>query len=106
METKTNIVELLKDCPQGMELDCTMWDNVVLDHIDMKAIYPICIKRMGGRKEYLTKNGCFNFNLGAKCVIFPKGKTTWEGFVPPVQFKDGDILATNLGSVFFLKYTS
>ena len=95
MENKTNIAELLKDCPSGMELDCTMWDNVVLDHIDMKAIYPIYIKRMGGRKENLTKNGCFNFNLGAKCVIFPKGKTTWEGFQRP--FKDGDIVATESG---------
>jgi hypothetical protein len=30
---------------------------------------------------------------GAKCVIFPKGKTTWEGFQRP--FKDGDIVFYN-----------
>jgi hypothetical protein len=47
---------------------------------------------MGGVKEGLTENGYFNFDLGAKCVIFPKGKTTWEGFIPPCKFKDGDIL--------------
>ena len=28
MKNKINIAELLKDCPQGMELDCTTWDNV------------------------------------------------------------------------------
>ena len=33
MENKINIAELLKDCPQGMELDCTMFDNVVFDEV-------------------------------------------------------------------------
>ena len=86
---KINVAELLKDCPMGMELDCTIWDNVVFDHVDMKSDYPIYIKKMGG-EEYLTEEGCFNFDLGAKCVIYPKGKTTWEGFVPPCKFKVGD----------------
>lgn len=89
---KINIAELLKDCPKGMELDCTMWDNVVFDHIDTTSNYPIYIKKMGGELEYLTEDGHFNFDCDAKCVIFPKGKTTWEGFVPPYKFKDGDIL--------------
>lgn len=31
MENKINIVELLKDCPQGMELDCTMYEDVYFD---------------------------------------------------------------------------
>ena len=44
---KINVAELLKDCPKGMELDCTLWDNVVFDHIDMKSDYPIHIKKMG-----------------------------------------------------------
>ena len=59
----------------------------------MESDYPICIKKMGG-EEYLTENGWFNFDLGAKCVIYPKGKTTWKGFVPPCKFKDGDIVYT------------
>ena len=92
MEQKINIAELLKDCPKGMELDCAMWNNVVFDHVDMKSNYPIFIKKMGGEMEFLTEDGCFNFDLGAKCVIFPKNKTTWEGFVPPCGFKDGDII--------------
>ena len=40
----------------------------------------------------MTDYGCYSENDGAKCVIFPKGKTTWEGFVPPCKFKDGDVL--------------
>jgi hypothetical protein len=27
MKDKINIAELLKDCPQGMELDCTMYNT-------------------------------------------------------------------------------
>ena len=92
MENKINIAELLKDCPKGMELDCTIWDNVVFDHIDTTSNYPIYIKKMEGELEYLTEDGHFNFDCDAKCVIFPKGKTTWEGFVPPCKFKTGDVL--------------
>ena len=88
---KLNIAEILKDCPTGMELDCSIWDNVVFDHIDTTSNYPIYIKKMGGELEYLTEDGHFNFDCDAKCVIFPKGKTTWEGFQRP--FKDGDILS-------------
>ena len=27
MNENLNLVEILKDCPKGMELDCTMFDN-------------------------------------------------------------------------------
>ena len=90
MENKINIAELLKDCPKGMELDCVMWDNVVFDRVDEGSYYPIYIKKIGGGEESLTENGCFFANASAKCVIFPKGKTTWEGFVPSCKFKVGD----------------
>jgi hypothetical protein len=40
--------------------------------------------------------------MGAKCVIFPKGKTTWKGFVPPCKFKDGDIISDgNYVAIFY-----
>lgn len=101
---KINIAELLKDCPSDMELDCTMFDNVTFVRVDSsREQFPIEIAISGLRSKYLTKEGCFHDNTllpEAKCVIFPKGKTTWEGFQRP--FKDGDILATDLGSVFFL----
>lgn len=99
---KINIAELLKDCPYGMELDCTMYDNVFLVGVVCGADYPIEIKTKNGFYTRLTKYGQYVILDDAKCVIFPKGKTTWEGFVPPYEFKDGDILATDLGSVFFL----
>ena len=90
---KINIAELLKDCPKGMELDCAMYDNAYFEQVDEKAVYPIVINIGNTNTISLTKEGHWNKFPNAKCVIFPKGKTTWEGFVPPHQFKDGDILS-------------
>lgn len=98
MENKINIVELLKDCPSGMELDCTMYENVYFDKIyDEYCLYQIgCYTINDGVRNSInfTKYGEFNTMRIAKCVIFPKGKTTWGGFVPPCKFKDGDIVYT------------
>ena len=55
MENKINIAKLLKDCPKGMELDCTMYDNARLEQVDEKAVYPIVI-RIG--KTDITIDSC------------------------------------------------
>lgn len=92
MENKINIAELLKDCPQGMELDCAMYDNCTYAGIEDVGYIDILINTPSGRIR-LTKEGCYiRHDDNAKCVIFPKNKTTWEGFVPPCKFKDGDIV--------------
>lgn len=100
MEKKINIAELLKDCPKGMGLNCTMYENVYLDKIDEEEdrLYPIICYIVGGGVKnpiHFTKFGEFSSHINAKCVIFPKGKTTWEGFHRP--FKNGDIVAIDSG---------
>lgn len=90
MMKKINIAELLKDCPSGMELDCTMCDEFVLVGVDNSLMFPIKVKRKDGCLFALTKYGQCCDSDYAKCVIFPKGKTTWEGFQRP--FKDGDVV--------------
>ena len=97
---KINIAELLKDCPKGMELDCAMYEDVYFDYVDELNIIHCYIQH----KTYKTsitfnQHGTPNSDYKSKCVIFPKGKTTWEEFQP---FVDGVILATDLGSVFYL----
>jgi len=100
---KINVAQLLKDCPQGMELDCVMFENLEFDHIEKDdgsgKYYIICrVKtKIGYNVHTFTEHGCYSSNNYAKCVIFPKGKTTWEGFVPPCKFKDGDVVATTTG---------
>lgn len=92
---KINIAELLKDCPKGMELDCTIIDNVVFEKIDVSSSHhPIIIRRTDSKDSnttiHLTKYGQYSDEEDYKCVIFPKGKTTWEGFAPSCKFKVGD----------------
>ena len=99
---KINIAEILKDCPTGMELDCTMYDNVTLIQVREDNTYPIKIETPDG-STVLTRYGGVSYNELSKCIIFPKGKTTWEGFVPPCKFKDGDIAVSQEGDIHLLR---
>lgn len=97
---KINIAELLKDCPKGMELDCYLFDGLEFDHIDTDSEnYPIVCRvkssKSGDNIHVFNKYGWYNaFFDYSKCVIFPKGKTTWEGFQRP--FIDGDVVYNRL----------
>ena len=95
MENKLNIAELLKDCPCGMELDCALFENLEFDYIDKdNGVYPIICRvktEWGSYNVHIfTEYGSYSTEKYSKCIIFPKGKTTWEGFQRP--FKDGDIV--------------
>jgi hypothetical protein len=77
-----------------MELDCTNYDGIVkFDGFNKNNPYTIRISVMYDGVitiHSLTKYGQTSVSSYNKCVIFPKGKTTWEGFHKP--FKDGDII--------------
>ena len=94
---KLNIAELLKDCPSGMELNCTMYEDVYFDYVDELQIIHCYIQRELC-KTSITFNqyGTPNSDIKSKCVIFPKDKTTWKGFQR--LFKDGDIVTCKGGS--------
>lgn len=89
---KINIAELLRNCPKGMELDCTVFENLTFEEIDEVNSRILCNIQGNNGKLGISFNkfGCYSELNQAKCVIFPKGKTTWEGFHRP--FKDGDIV--------------
>ena len=96
MEQKINLAKLLKDCPSGMELNCTMYDDLYFDKVDTIGDIKCYIKSKDDLLTHVTfrSDGSYNTISTAKCVIFPKGKTTWEGFCRP--FKDGDIIYNRL----------
>ena len=95
-----NIAEILKDCPKGMELDCTNYSGVVtFKQIIDSDSYPIKINVKIGNECFihtLTEYGQVYKTPYNKCVIFPKGKTTWEDFQRP--FKDGDVVTSKSDS--------
>ena len=94
MEQKINIAELLKDCPTGMELDCAMYEDVHFDYVDgLNNIRCYIQQKFNKTSVVFHQDGTPNSHIKSKCVIFPKGKTTWEGFVPPCKFKDGDMFS-------------
>lgn len=105
MKDKINVAELLRDCPKGMELDCTMFDNVTFERVAHNGIWINYLNDKNYKYEiYLDNEGCLpvaSLNITTtKCVIFPKGKTTWEGFHRP--FKDGDILVHTQNQRFIM----
>ena len=94
MKEQLDLVKILKDCPKGMPLDCEIFNGTVtFSRIVNDEQYPIEIKINDDYKEYLTKYGIYVDRSFCKCVIFPKGKNTWEGFQRP--FVDGDIVFYN-----------
>lgn len=97
-----NIAELLKDCPKGMELDCTIFEDVHFDCIDDVSDIINCYIQDSKHKIGISfsKYGCYSNISKSKCVIFPKGKTTWEGFHRP--YINGDIVYTIMGSIAIL----
>jgi hypothetical protein len=77
-----------------MELDCVLFEKPVqCMEVSKSGTYRITIKTSCGKVFYLTKEGYLYDMADSQCIIFPKGKTTWEGFVPPCKFKDGDVVA-------------
>lgn len=91
-----NLAELLKDCPKGMKLYSPVFGDVYLDKIRPHlAIVVTTDKEQGNLKEEFLYDGRYGMN--GECMLFPsKGKTTWEGFVPPIEFKDGDVVAVTM----------
>lgn len=90
---KINVAELIKDCPKGMEFDCLLCNNPIeLEGVvGEDATYPIRAVGKDGFHHVFTAYGASYNHADAKCVIYPKGKTTWEGFQRPIE--DGDIVA-------------
>lgn len=104
MEKKINVAELLKNCPTDMELDSPMYDNLYFGRVEEDhGLLILCYTIYHGNKTavYFTEFGSYNTHKTAKCVIFPKGKTTWEGFQRP--FKDGDVVVSKKGDIHLLR---
>lgn len=85
MNENLNLVEILKDCPKGIELYSPMYGLGILTKVTNRI-------HVKFPKEHNVK--CFRpdgkVSEDGEIMLFPKGKTTWEGFQRP--FVDGDII--------------
>lgn len=108
---KINIAEILKECPSDMELDSPLVDGLYFDKVTEINMIKCYTKRYYEHTStcnsiYFYSDGSYLNHTKAKCVIFPKGKTTWEGFEPPIKFKDGDIVTDIEGAIFIYQEIS
>jgi hypothetical protein len=90
-----------------MELDSTIvnglyFDEVTFDEVTENNLIKCYTKFTSTYNTiYFYSDGSYLNHTASKCVIFPKGKTTWEGFVPPCKFKDGDVISDALATCIF-----
>ena len=110
MNENLNLVEILKNCPRGTKLYSTVFGEVIFDSIKKDKPYPICFITNNGDKYSVAIDGRINIYFYGECTIFPsKDQRDWskfnpkkDGLVPPCEFKDGDIVATNSGLQVFI----
>lgn len=96
METEINIVEILKDKPQGTKLYSSACGKCRLEEVDDKSFkisfYNSKFGLMNGGEGYLDKNG--KLYDDGECVVFPsKEMRDWSKFA----WKKGDVLVSNDG---------
>ena len=103
---ETNIVEILKDKPQGTKLYSSACGKCKLESVDDKSFkisfYNSKFGFMNGGEGYLDKNG--KLYDDGECVVFPsKEMRDWGKFA----WKKGDVLISNDGKkeVFFNGFT-
>lgn len=96
MEGKINIVEILKDKPQGTKLYSSACGKCKLEEVDDKSFkisfYNSKFGFMNGGEGYLDKNG--KLYDDGECIIFPsKEMRDWSKFA----WKKGDVLINSCG---------
>lgn len=96
MVEKINIVEILKDKPQGTKLYSSACGKCKLEEVDDKSFkisfYNSKFGFMNGGEWYLDKNG--KLYDDGECIIFPsKEMRDWSKFV----WKKGDVLINSCG---------
>lgn len=96
METDINIVEILKDKPQGTKLYSSACGKCKLEEVDDKSFkisfYSSKFVFMNDGEGYLDKNG--KLYDDGECVVFPsKEMRDWSKFA----WKKGDVLVSNDG---------
>ena len=86
MNENLNLVEILKDCPEGTKLYSTTYGDVELVKVYLKDnVYPIEIK-IGESSDmigYVTNDGRLWGDFPGECTLFPsKNQRDWSKFKP------------------------
>lgn len=82
MNENLNLVEILKDCPEGTKLYSTVFGEVEFESIN-DIIGPIVVTTNIGHPECFTADGKMFARYNGECVLFPsKEQRDWSKFNP------------------------
>lgn len=89
MNENINLVEILKDCPEGTILYSTVFGEVTLKTVKTDGrSFPIEICTETDGEETYMANGKLSICNSAECTLFPsKDQRDWNNFQGPVKHK-------------------
>ena len=81
MNENLNLVEILKDCPEGTKLYSPMFEDVELVKVYNDRIYPIQVKLRNYTLVSFAKDGRIFAEYNGECLLFPsKDQRDWSKF--------------------------
>lgn len=82
MNENLNLVERLKDCPEGTKLYSTNFGEVKLCNVNKYTnTYPICVEDKKCGISFTTSDGRLRVDLDGECTLFPsKEQRDWSKF--------------------------
>ena len=92
----TNLISILKHCPEGTKLYSPIYGEVVLDSVQSKSIYPLAKTNNGETLVVeFTRLARLHYEFSnSECVLFPsKDQRDWDKFRIPT--KKGDVIMFN-----------
>ena len=82
MNENLNLVEILKDCPEGTKLYSPLFGEVEFESIN-DIIGPIVVTTNTGNAECFTADGKMYTYYNGECLLFPsKEQRDWSKFKP------------------------
>ena len=83
MNENLNLIEILKDCPQGTKLYSTMYGDVEFESIDEDKSHPIIVRICKGHTECFSADGKIYSFYDGECTLFPsREQRDWSKFKP------------------------
>ena len=92
MNENLNLLEILKDCPEGIKLYSPVFGEVKFESIN-DIIGPIIVTTNTGNAEYFTADGKMYNYYNGECLLFPsKEQRDWSKFEPKQPKFDPNML--------------
>lgn len=88
MNENLNLVEILKDCPEGTKLYSTIFGEVEFEGVHSGSRTVVYTTRTGRRFD-VTREGKMFEDYDGECILFPsKDQRDWSKFTAPWYKKD------------------